>query len=381
LSTATEKPGRVDVTLDERDQQRGLGDFLLHVAKASDPLHARAAEEYLQKSYRSSRAQLTKGERRTLGINSGTQGGFAVPRQFISRFLSIAAETALVRPRATVLPMETLTAKVPTLDVVTAQPAGSPPYFGGFVPQWIADGQDPPESDPRFRQAELTARCLAGSFECSRSLLQSSPLLMSGLLEQVIGDATAWIEDYAFLRANGVGRPLGVQASGALITTAARGGAGAITHADSLLLTKALLPSSRSRAAFVVSQAAEDELLAATTDTDSGAAASVFGRATTHLDPATGRARLFLGRNEVLVSEKLPALNTLGDFGLYDFSRYLIGDLLQMEVMTSEHVNFRENQVVYRLLHHVAGLPLLSGPVTLPDGTSQASSFVALGPA
>src|SRR5262245_45454668 len=50
---------------------------------------------------------------------------------------------------------------------------------------------------------------------------------------------------------------------------------------------------------------------------------------------------------DVAVSEKLPAINTLGDALLCDFQHYLIGDRQQIEIAYSEHVAFLSNQSVW----------------------------------
>ena len=82
--------------------------------------------------------------------------------------------------------------------------------------------------------------------------------------------------------------------------------------------------------------------------------------------------------HDVLVSEKLPSLNTLGDILLMDLSHYLIGDRTQMEIAYSEHVAFLSNQSVWRFVSRVAGQPWLRDKVTLADATSTLAPFVAL---
>src|SRR5262249_32913518 len=78
---------------------------------------------------------------------------------------------------------------------------------------------------------------------------------------------------------------------------------------------------------------------------------------------------------DVLVSEKLPALNTVGDVLLCDFQHYLIGDRQQIEIAYSEHVAFLSNQSVWRFVSRVAGQPWLRDKVTLSDATSTLSPF------
>jgi HK97 family phage major capsid protein len=373
MSTATAPPGRIDVVQDEVDKVRGLGDFLKHVALAEDNLHARSAVERLEKVYKSTRA---------MGLGA-TAGGYTVPAGFSAAFLKSAGETSIVRPRALTLPMDALEVDVPVLNQTTAPTAGNTPY-GGLNLGWTADGAETTAADPSFHMVKLTAHDLTGYVEVSKALLSASPAMAAGLLVKLFGDSVAWTEDQVFLGplGTGMGRPLSVLNAPARVTTAARGGAAALTHGDYRLLLASLLPSSRDRAVLIVSQAAEDDLLGMTADTDTGAASSVFGRVTSHFDAATGRARLFLGRTEILSSEHLPALNTVGDVMLVDLSRhYLIGTRTSMEVSYSAHHKFRHGQGAFRLVHQVGALPLLSGPITLSDATTSASFAAALGAA
>jgi HK97 family phage major capsid protein len=80
----------------------------------------------------------------------------------------------------------------------------------------------------------------------------------------------------------------------------------------------------------------------------------------------------------VLVTEKLPALNTAGDAMLCDFSRYVIGERSQTEIAFSEHVAFLTNQSVWRFVRRVGGAPWMRDKITLADAASTLTPFVAL---
>ena len=51
------------------------------------------------------------------------------------------------------------------------------------------------------------------------------------------------------------------------------------------------------------------------------------------------------------------------------------------EIAASEHVNFLQNQMTWRVVRRVDGRPWMDNPVTLQDGTSQVSPFITLGDA
>jgi HK97 family phage major capsid protein len=96
------------------------------------------------------------------------------------------------------------------------------------------------------------------------------------------------------------------------------------------------------------------------------------------LNNAQDRPRMQLLGLDIHVSEKLPALNTLGDVLLCDFQHYLIGDRMQLEIAYSEHVAFLSNQSVWRFVSRIAGQPWLRDKVTLSDASSTLSPFVGL---
>lgn len=353
--------GRIDLIEAEADRRKGLGDFLLAVVasgeRAAPPATQDAAHERLERIYKS---------KRSLVATSGTAGGWLLPTSMTLDLLRSAAETAIVRPRATVVPMDAVQVDLPMLDATTPQSAGTPPWFGGFAPNWAADGAAIPESDMRFKSAKLSANALTAYFEVSATMLRSAAAGLEVMLRRVIGDAVAYVEDRAFLTRVTPGAPLGILAADCLATTAARGSATAITDGNRRSMRAKCLPVSRSRAAFVVSTAVEDEFLA-------------DARTTEFLDPTTGRVRQFLGKNEVLTTDKTPGLNSLGDVLLADLAYYVIGDALSMEISVSDHYKFRTNQVAFRLVHLVAGMPWFNDEITLIDGTTTVSPFVALG--
>jgi HK97 family phage major capsid protein len=104
------------------DPQKTFGAFLLAVRRGD----ARALEEMGShfNDWSESKAALNTA------TGGGAQGGFTVPTDFLPRLLQQAAESAIVRPRATVIPMTSRSIQVPALDVVTAPTAGDNTLLG-----------------------------------------------------------------------------------------------------------------------------------------------------------------------------------------------------------------------------------------------------------
>lgn len=380
VETGSIEPGRT-----EEEKRFSFGDFLQCVAIAGDPKasyrHRESAQDLLSNLYRSNYNAWddpTRGkEVRAMSQSSGAAGGYTVPDSFYDRLMQIAAPQSLVRPRATIIPMAVDEMDLPTLDVTTPRSAGVPPYFGGVVAAWSGEAATIDSTDANFKQSRLTAHELTGYTEVSKTLLANSAVSVEALLYQLYGGAVAWYEDYAFLRGDGIGKPLGILNSPALVATAARGSASAISFANATAVWTRVLDTSRDRAVWVCSQAAEATMLAM-----AGVANAVFhptgvyvaGGATQNAGPSG----VLLYMRPVLVTAKMPALNVLGDFLCADFGMYVIGDRQQMEVAASEHYKFRNNQIAFRFVHKVGGRPWLNSAITLEDGTTTVSPFVAL---
>ena len=364
----------------EAEKRQGFGDFLRCVAIMGDSRASHRQKEQAHETIENLYGSRYNAwdEKRALSQASGAAGGYTVPRSFVTQIMSVAGESAIVRSRAMVVPMDTDTIEIPMLDQTTAPTAGNTSFFGGVVAAWSAEAATISSTQPGFRQATLTAHELTGYTEVSRTLLQNSAVSLDALLTRLFGGAVAWYEDFAFLRGNGVGKPLGVLNSPALVSTAARGSASAISFANARKVWVKVPMSSRGRAVWLVSQGAEEAVLDMT-----GTSNSVFVPTGYYVtgtnDNAAGQPINYslLGR-PVLVSEKLPALNTAGDFGCYDFGHYLVGDRRSMEVATSEHFKFSTNQIAFRFVHRVGGMPWLNAPITLSDASTTVSPFVSL---
>jgi HK97 family phage major capsid protein len=380
----SEPIGSVEVVEAEEDKHRSMGDFLKNLVDITDRNTPREAYEraynLLTKQYRSQYRDYTTSkdpEKRALVTTSGVSGGWLIPTDFRAEIMKYPGERAIVRPRARVIPMNGLEVEIPTLKSSTV-PTGGSAHYGGVLMGWSGESEDKPESEPKFEQAKLVAHELSGYCAVSRTTLMKSPISVDTFLFQLFGESVAREEDRAFFRGLGGGKPVGIQTSPAVVATAARGSATAITFANATSVYTRVPPDYRGNGVWVVSQAAESAVYAMT-----GSANAVFHPSGVYVgdnggNVNAGPAGVMLYMRPVLVSSLLPALNTLGDFGFYDFSQYLVGDPGLLEVATSEHYLFRKGQIAFRLIHYVGGMPWCSSPLTLDDGSTTVSPFVLL---
>jgi HK97 family phage major capsid protein len=313
------------------------------------------------------------GQKTAMTTQTGTQGGYTVPTEFLPNLLMLSAENSVVESRATRIPMTTPSIEVPSLDVTTApSSAGDTAFFGGVTASWSQEAAQLTEKEPTFKQLRLTAHELSGYTLASNALLNDNAVGLEALLLQIFGSALGWYKDYAFLRGNGAGKPLGVLNATALISVT-RSGASAVALADVAGMLGRMLPGWNPRnTVWAIHPTVLVKLLTM--------AATAAGSPNIFLSSAQETPRMQLFGIPVVVTEKLPSLNTLGDILLLNLQHYLVGDRQMVEIAFSEHYRFINNQGAWRFVARVDGQPWMRDKVTLADTTSTLSPFVGLAP-
>ena len=301
--------------------------------------------------------------------SDGGSGGFLVPDEFVARMLMLSLEPAIVRPRAFVIPMTTLSIRVPGVR----DTSHASTVFGGVRAYWLAESGAVTESNPTFRQIALTARKLSGYTTTSNELLADNALALETLLIRMFGEALAYFEDDAFLVGTGAGQPLGLINAAALISVAKEAGQVALTIVAANLdkMYSRMLPSSQSRAVWIAHPDVFPQLAALSRNVGTG------GSAVWVSNMVGGPPNSIYGR-PLLFSEKCRTLGTAGDIYFVDLSYYLIGDRMSMEMSSSPHVRFTNDETVHKFVQRVDGQPWLDSAITPRNGTNTLSPYVAL---
>lgn len=295
-------------------------------------------------------------------------GGFLVPEILRSELLRLALETSLVRPRARVIPMDSSRVPFPAIDVTSHASS----LFGGIVGTWTEQGASIAESEAKFGQIVLDAKKLAAYCEVPNELLQDSIISFAAFVDQIYPEAIAWFEDDAFLTGSGVGEPLGVTSSPALISVAKEVGqtAATIVWENIVKMYSRMLPASLGRAVWVANINTFPELATMALAVGTGGSAIWLNNG------ADGPPMTILGR-PVIFTEKLPTLGTVSDIMFVDFGYYLIGDRQQMRAESSPHVKFQNDLTAYRVTERVDGRGWLQSALT-PKTGSTLSPFISL---
>jgi len=301
------------------------------------------------------------GRLKALSSNVDSEGGFLVPEQWAAGIEQVALETAIVRPLARKMPMTSDTLNYPTVK----DTSHSSSVHGGVIAYWTEQAGTKTLSQPTFGNIKLIAKKLIGFTFASDELLEDAAIALEALLIKLFGDSITWFEEEAFWQGNGVGQPLGIMNSGALITPF--------------------------RA--TVSQVALTDL----GDVMARFQGDLYGRSTVwvgnkgilpylmNLGSTVLTWAMIAGQRvptglfgiPLYFTEHQAALGSVGDIGLYDLDKYVIGDRKGLKIDRSVEYRFNTDETTWRFVKRVDGQPLQDTAFTPKRGSTQ-SPYVCL---
>jgi HK97 family phage major capsid protein len=300
---------------------------------------------------------------------SPADGGYLVPETLRAQLLQLALEKAVVRPLATVVPMESARVPFPMIDTTTN--AGS--VFGGMVAYWGEEGAALQDSNPKFGRVELDAKKLTGLSAVPNELLQDSIVSFSALIETLWPTALAFEEDNKFQTGSGTGEPLGFRGAGnPAAVTVTRATGSKIQYVDVIGMYARMLPSSLSNAVWMCSPDALPQLLQLSLTVGTG------GNSVFVVNAAAGMPMSIFGR-PLIITEKGGVLGSRGDLAFVDLSYYLVGDRQVMTADSSTDYAFGNDKTTFRIIQRVDGRPWIQSAITPANGsTATLSPFVEL---
>lgn len=301
-----------------------------------------------------------------------SEGGFLIPETLRSELLAVSLETAIVRPRARVIPMETLRVPFPAIDSTSNVSS----VFGGVVAYWTEEGAALQESEAAFGRIVLDAKKLTAYTEAPNEMISDSVLSFQAFIDTIFPEALAWYEDDAFFNGTGVGQPLGALNAGntAAVTVTKESGQpnDTVVWENIVKMYARMLPSSLGRAVWIASIDTFPELATMALSVGTGGSAIWINNG------VEGPPMTILGR-PVIFSEKVPKLGDAGDISFVDWGFYLIGDRQVMSAMSSPHYKFGNDMTAYRIIERVDGRPWVQSAITPKNGGATLSPYVKLG--
>ncbi len=311
----------------------------------------------------------------TMQEGDDEQGGYLVPTEFMATLLEKQQEEAIIRSRATYIPMQTNSIQIPYV----AESSRASTLFGGITIYRPGEAAQKTASKPKFGRLQLTLKKLVGLVDITDELLEDSPISIAPMITRMFGTAINFTEEEDFINGTGVGQALGILPAPCLVTVAKEGAqaAATIVYANIVKMFSRLHPPSVGNAIWMANMGCFPQLASLNLAVGTGGSAVWL--------PSTGLAGAPNGTLmglPLVLTEHCQALGTVGDIVLADWSQYLIGGKAGGGIQTasSMHLYFDYDKTVYRFVLRYDGQPWWATTLTPKHGGAGAtmSPFVAL---
>jgi HK97 family phage major capsid protein len=307
---------------------------------------------------------ITKGPTTYAHEGAGGSGGYLVPQQWAEQLWEMVVGDESLLSRTNQIPTSRNSLSLP---VNASTPWGS----GGVQAYWADEAEQVSQSKPRFEYRNLRLSKLSALVPASDELLEDVAAL-DAFIGREAGRAIRYKADDAVINGDGVGKPLGILTSGALVSVAKEDAQNDDTLlAQNVAKMYARMPAaSISRAVWLINQDVLPQLLSMT-----------LGDALVYLPPngiADAPFGTLLGR-PVILSQHMRTLGDEGDILFADLSQYL--SLIKsdgIKTASSIHLWFDYDVTAFRFTFRIAGQPWLSAPISPDNSSDTLSPFVTL---
>ena len=307
------------------------------------------------------------------GENTGADGGFLVPTEFVQSLLQrVYASSNLLGMTDSYTVSSNVIAFPRSAE--TSRANGS--RWGGVRAYWRDEGEQATATKATFGRLQLTLRKLFVMINASDELLSDSQgIALEQYLFRVASEEINFVVSDAIINGTGAGQPLGVLNSGCLVTVAKESGqsAATIVTQNILNLWSRMWAPCRQNAVWLIHQDVEPQLQAMTL----GAAGAQL---VAYMPPGGLSAKPYgtlMGR-PVIPVEWCATLGTVGDIILADLRHYVTATRGMIESAMSIHLRFDYDESVFRFIFRIDGQPWWTAPLTPYKGSDLQSCFVAL---
>lgn len=303
----------------------------------------------------------------------GADGGFMLQPTFSYSLLEAGMNAATIAPRCNKFPIGANSNYIELPKVnETSRANGS--RWGGIQLYWAGEGDQRTASKPKFEMLTLRPHKLSGLVYLTEELIADVTVL-ENFVRKAFTEEFAFVIDDAIIRANGVGKPLGILESDATVTVAKEAGQTAATVVpQNLAKMLARLPAkSVPNSVFYYNQDVLPSLLTMTITSGTSVVPVFLPGGTLANRPYN----TILGQ-PAFPLEQCETLGTEGDIILGDFSKYLLSTRGDLQIASSIHVRFLFDEMVMKFTWRVDGQPENSVAKTPARGSNTQSPFVTL---
>lgn len=302
-------------------------------------------------------------------LNSGQDGGFAVPYAFAQDIANLALLDDSLLPFCDVTPISTNSMVFPQSEIA---PWGT----GGSRAFWLNEGAAGTQNKPAVRGDVLRVNKLMSLVPVTDELSEDA-VALGPYLTTEMGNSIRWKCNESLLFGNDIAQPMGVFTSGSSITVAKESGQATQTLVTANLakMLARLPPGSFARAIWLLSGDSLPAFFAMT------ALGTVFFPGGGDLVPSAKAAvlGLIMGR-PAIVSAHAKAFSAQGDVMLLDLNYVrAIERAPGVVIASSMHVYFDADAVAFRATYRIDAQPKITTPINPANGSTTLSPFIQLG--
>jgi HK97 family phage major capsid protein len=308
-----------------------------------------------------------------MGENTGADGGFLVPTEFVEKILDrVYAPTNLlgmtdsytVGSNVVVFPR----------SAETSRANGS--RWGGVRAYWKDEGEQATATKATVGRLQLTLHKLFVMINASDELLSDAQgIALEQYLFRVASEEINFVVSDSILNGTGVGQPLGVLNSPCLVTVPEEASqtAATVNTSNIVKMWSRMWAPCRQNAVWLIHQDVEPQLQTMTIG--SGGTTLVA-----YMPPGGLSANPYatlMGR-PVIPVEWCSTLGTVGDIVLADLRHYVTATKGMIEPNMSLHLRFDYDESVFRFIFRLDGQPWWTAALTPYKGSNTQSCFVTL---
>lgn len=283
----------------------------------------------------------------------GYEGAYLLPTAMGALIDRITLEQAVIRPRATVIPMATRSIPFPIVDDTTH--AGGT-VFGGIAAYWKGEEAQMTASKPTFSSVDLICHKLTVFCHVSGEMLDWSPISMGTWLPNKMAQAIAWKEDTGFISGTGgAGEPIGIINSACKIEVSKE----ATQSADTILfenvnhMSARVWAPDRSKLIWIANHNCKPALATMYIAFGTAGGFPVFLPG----NQVTGAGFETLYGHPIVFTEHAETLGDAGDLVLVNVAEYLVGDGSgKMRTDRTIALKFDYDQETFKVITYVGGL-------------------------
>lgn len=316
-------------------------------------------------------------ERRLKAAGDGMQvwddseGGFAIPEQFVPGLLAYDPNLLNLAGRATQFQMSSPIAHISTI----VDTSHATYVYGAILAYFKSEESELTASKPTFGEITLTANKLTTIAYVTDEMMTFTSSAIESLIAPKFQNAIQWKIDQKIISGTGAGEPRGLLNSACKVSYT-RDTASHLMGVDIAGMWARMPMNLRANAVWIINPSAVPDLMSANIVIGTGGQLI-------YLPPqgvSTAPYGTIYGK-PVLETEHCSALGTAGDFMFVNMKEYIFGQVASASgsgMVASIHLKFDYAQTAFRIILYVDGQCWWSSYLTLADGSTTQSPIVVL---